>query len=295
MHEAFLPAAAAASPSSSGVSQEERVAWRAGSICGISLEIHYTFPVYVVLVLLLPSVTTGGAGTAGVKLYAFTFLLHGVIMLGTTLLHELGHVGCSLYLGGRCDKIMLWPLGGMAYVSPSETCHDDLKIAIAGPLTHLPQFLAWVAVLAFVNDGRITMSLEGFHINGDFMAALAVGAMWINLIMCFFNLFLPAYPLDGGRVLANILLIRGMEPNAAAKVTSSVAMIICCFMIAMGGLQVWQGNSPISILTTFTGCWMGWQAWSLRRLAQMGMAELHPLFAASTRLRVPPSTFSSNV
>lgn len=61
-------------------------------------------------------------------------------------MHELGHCLAARKVGATVDGILLWPLGGLAYVAHDGDPSSDLQIALAGPLTHGPQAVAWVRI-----------------------------------------------------------------------------------------------------------------------------------------------------
>ena len=95
-------------------------------------------------------------------------------------------------------------------------------------------------------------------------------------LLCF-NL-LPAYPLDGGRVLASALLMRGLPAQRAARWTCYVAAPIACAVSALGVYSVVTGGSN-GILTLFVGAWMATQVLVVWQLQAAGRAEAPPLFA----------------
>jgi Zn-dependent protease len=121
------------------------------------------------------------------------------------LLHEFGHCFAARRVGGRAEEILLWPLGGLAYVDAPNTPSAQMKTAIGGPMVNVLIGL----VLGPLLVASQTLNLGLFNrwysssTTGGIWAWAHVWAehlFWINLILLLFNL-LPAFPLDGGRIL----------------------------------------------------------------------------------------------
>ena len=113
------------------------------------------------------------------------------------LMHEFGHQLACRQVGGQTHDIILWPLGGVAYVSPPQRPGAQLWSITAGPLVNVILFPILSALLFL--GGRF---LQG-EIIPDWFQFLNV--VWImNLILLVFNL-LPIYPLDGGQILRSLL------------------------------------------------------------------------------------------
>lgn len=113
------------------------------------------------------------------------------------LLHEFGHALACRSVGGEADQIVLWPLGGIAYVAPPPRPGATLWTIAAGPLVN-------VVLIAVLRVVMIFGARYGWaYANPDFERFLY--AVWyINLGLLIFNL-LPVYPLDGGQILRSLL------------------------------------------------------------------------------------------
>ena len=160
-----------------------------GSLFGIPLRIHRLFLVYIAVVSLLGFIQGGLEGSPE---YGFMiFLVNGPVLFGTVLIHELGHCWATYRVGGTVEGILLWPLGGLAFIGHSGEAKEDLFVSIAGPLTHIPQMIVWVILLAASADGDASLTYSGV-----FFEDLCRHAIIINLSLFLFNLFCPAYPLD---------------------------------------------------------------------------------------------------
>ena len=195
-------------------------------------------------------------------------LIVGPVLFLTVLIHELGHCAGTWWIGGQVHGILLWPLGGLAFIGHTGDALDDLKVSIAGPLTHIPQSLVWLVLLAASNGGDV----DHLGYSGDFFPDLCRAAIVINISLCMFNLFVPAYPLDGGRIFVSLLLLCGVPVATAAAVTAYVSM-------ALGALIVALGIYMVQFLTIFVGGWVLIRAYELFKLVQSGRTDQHPIFA----------------
>ena len=96
----------------SGSSSFEASSLPVGSLAGIPVRLHLTFPLVLVAALLQ-------AGSSTWASLGWAALMYGPILLVTVLLHELGHSLAARRVGGHAEGILLWPLGGLAYVAHS--------------------------------------------------------------------------------------------------------------------------------------------------------------------------------
>jgi Zn-dependent protease len=166
-----------------------------GRLFGIEIRIHLTFLFLLVFVWSTeansqdPTAVLRGLGLVG-------------IIFGSVVLHELGHALVARGSGIPAKSIMLLPIGGITMLDEAQTIPDplnawkrDVRISIAGPLVNL--VIAGVAalILIAVIPGFSLMARPLMHSN-----ALLRSIVWANIYLGMFNL-LPAYPMDGGRVL----------------------------------------------------------------------------------------------
>ncbi len=113
-------------------------------------------------------------------------------LFAIVLMHEFGHALACRSVGGVANQILLWPFGGIAYVSPPPRPAAHLWSIVAGPLVNVVLFPALYAILHFVPIASPDVY--------DFFRAV----FFINLMLLIFNL-LPIYPLDGGQILRSLL------------------------------------------------------------------------------------------
>lgn len=138
------------------------------------------------------------------------------------LLHEFGHAFACRSVGGVANLIVLWPLGGAAYVSPPQRPGAQLWSIVAGPLVNVVLFPI-LTVFAWVGDSEGSDDLAHYF-----------KAIWtINLLLLIFNL-MPVYPLDGGKILRSLLwfvLGRARSLMAACVIGSVGAAGLAAFAI----------------------------------------------------------------
>jgi len=176
------------------------------------------------------------------------------------LTHEFGHAMACRQVGGTANRIMLWPLGGVAYVDPPQRPGATLWSIAAGPLVNvalLPVFYA--ALMASRSLGWALSMPDAFM--------LLRWVYRINLGLLIFNL-LPVYPLDGGQILRSLLWFPlGRGRSLMAVTILSFVGIVGFFGLAILSHSVWTGLIAAFMLMN---CWGGLkQAQMLLRKAKM--------------------------
>jgi len=175
-------------------------------------------------------------------------------------LHEFGHSLACRQVGGNADRIVLWPLGGVAYVDPPQRPGATLWSIAAGPLVNV----ALVPVLVGLLLAGRSLGLAG---TAPDAAAWLRAVAFINLGLLIFNL-LPVYPLDGGQILRSLLWF------VLGRARSLTAASVVGFLGVLGllGLALLAGSPWLGILAVFVAmnCWRGFQqARALSRLASL--------------------------
>lgn len=208
-------------------------------------------------------------------------------LFAIVLTHEFGHALATRQVGGRADRIMLWPLGGVAYVDPPQRPGATLWAIAAGPLVNVALApLLWMASVATRPaswpDG--TSDLHHFVTN---VFAIDVGLFIFNI--------LPIYPLDGGQILRSVLWFfmgRGKSLMAA-----TVIGFLGLFGFAALALFDWrQGdefNAGWMLLIAFyagSNCWSSFQA-AKQMLAQEKIPRRMGLKCPSCRMAPPIGPF----
>src|SRR5579864_3835584 len=113
------------------------------------------------------------------------------------MIHEFGHALACRQVGGRANQIVLWPLGGVAYVDPPQRPGATLWSIAAGPLVNV--------VLMPILNGIVSQGQShGWAESRPDLFQLALAIRFINKGLLIFNI-LPVYPLDGGQILRSLL------------------------------------------------------------------------------------------
>ncbi len=199
---------------------------RIGRIFGIPIEMHVSF-LLLILLLFISGILFG-------TLYIVFYIL---LLFFFVVVHELSHSLVAIRFGVKIDRIILLPFGGVASMKdiPREPS-KELRIAIAGPMINfIFAFLSFLILYAFNKVEKIFP----FFIIGQTFELFDIIAMIfkINLILGFFNLFVPALPMDGGRVLRAVLAMR-MGFLKATEISASIAKTIAAAMFIIGILTL---------------------------------------------------------
>jgi Zn-dependent protease len=187
-----------------------------GRIGGIHVRVHITLILFAAYKLQEGSETIWSI---------FVYLLGLYICI---LLHEFGHALAARWCDGDCDEVLLWPLGGLAYARTPADPTAHLITAAAGPAVSLALwmlFAAWGHLLGGYVSAEGTLVLDQAYVFCVQMASL-------NTIIFFFNL-LPAYPMDGGRIL-RALLCYFLPFESSARITAVLGMLIAILFVGYG-------------------------------------------------------------
>src|SRR5215213_11423986 len=196
-----------------------------GRAFGIDIRVHWTFLLLPIFFALYSYQNTGSFVAALVAVVVILALFVCV------LLHEFGHSLMAQRLGLEVPDITLLPIGGLARLKTlPEKPADEVKIAVAGPLVNFvlaPLFLG-VALLLGTDLSGVSGGLVGVDSWGGAFAVLAL----LNFVLTVFNL-IPAFPMDGGRVLRGLLAIR-LGPVRATDISSGVGQFFGIVFILIG-------------------------------------------------------------
>jgi Zn-dependent protease len=192
-------------------------------VAGIEVRVHATF---LILVVLFAAMAPEPGAASALRNIGWLLLVFACVVV-----HELSHCFVARRRGAQVDEIVLFPLGGVSKLrNLPESPGDELAIAIVGPLTSIGLGLlaGWGALL--LGQSLVPVDL----LSGWLLVRLA----WLNLILGVFNL-LPAFPLDGGRVL-RALLERDRSLEAATRAATRVGHAFAWALMIAGLLfDVW--------------------------------------------------------
>jgi Zn-dependent protease len=187
-----------------------------------------------------------------------------LVLFGIVFLHELGHGIVARRFGLQVVDVTLWPLGGMTRMSRiPEDSKVEGWIAFAGPAVNLG--LAALA-LPFAPDGTLRAALHATPIQGENPWTTTASVFVLaNLMLAVFNL-LPAFPLDGGRVLRALLALR-TDWVSATRRTASVGKWIALALIFYGVFALMSPEGGSWFVPLF-GAFLWWSSvrenWTVR-------------------------------
>jgi Zn-dependent protease/CBS domain-containing protein len=204
-----------------------------GRIAGTAVRIHVTFLLFLVWIW-AGSYFTGGAEAA------WNGLVFMLLLFLCVLAHEFGHIFTARAFGVQTPDVTLLPIGGVARLEriPEEPGQEFL-IAIAGPAVNIVIALVLMALAGADMSTRHLSAVESSHISMvDRLAS-------VNLFLALFNM-IPAFPMDGGRVLRALLGIK----LGFARATAVAATVGQFFAFALGFLGLF-GNPLLIFIAIF--------------------------------------------
>ena len=201
----------------------------AGRLFGVDIRIHLTFVFLLAFVWFTQSVTMGAAG-------AMRGLVLVGIVFGCVVLHELGHAVVARRNGVAVRSIILLPIGGVTLMEDMGQHNADpardIRISVAGPVVNLViAAVSGAFILAFLP--QVNLWAQPFvHANN-----LPRSLFWANVFLGGFNL-LPAYPMDGGRILRALLAER-MDYVRATRRAVAIGQGFAMLLIFLGVWNTW--------------------------------------------------------
>ncbi|HXV77585.1 MAG TPA: M50 family metallopeptidase [Candidatus Polarisedimenticolaceae bacterium] len=202
-----------------------------GTVIGVPIRIHVTF----VILLVWYGYHASRAGHDPGLAIAFLLSLFGCVVL-----HELGHAATGIRFGVRTREIVLYPIGGVARLENMPGGKAELLIALAGPTVNL--LLAVAIELVLLSAGIVPEIPAQLTRPSQLLPYLLV----VNLALFLFNL-LPAFPMDGGRVLRAVLSLTG-DPTRATTIATRVGQVTAVVFAVVGLLA---GNPFLVVIALF--------------------------------------------
>ena len=240
--------------------------FKLGSIAGIGVFLHWTF-ILLIGWIFFAHLNAGQSLTQALSGVGFILALFTCVVL-----HEFGHALTAKHYGVGTRDITLLPIGGVARLENiPENPVEEFWIAIAGPAVNIAIFtILFFFLLLMDSTGRL---LDLQSAEGGFLTRL----MWLNLFLACFNL-LPAFPMDGGRVLRALLSTRISRRRATA-----IAANIGQGMAILFGIIGFMSNPFLIFVAVFV--FLGAQAESEVLEMQSALEGLHVRDAMMTRFR----------
>jgi Zn-dependent protease len=163
------------------------------------------------------------------------------------LLHEYGHALACKNVGGIATRIVLWPLGGLAYVDPPPRPGATLWSIAAGPLVNVVFFPIFFILFVIIQSLGWAKSVPNAY-------QLVLAVTVINMVLLVFNL-LPIYPLDGGQILRSLLwFVLGKARSLMAATLIGFLGVAGLIVFAFRAGSVWFGVMSLFIVLN---CWAG--------------------------------------
>jgi stage IV sporulation protein FB len=226
---------------------------------GVHVRVHAFFFALAVLALYF-----------GTRHVSHALLPYGVLLVGilfvSALLHELGHTLAAFRVGGHVDQIVLWPLGGLASPQVPREIQPELVTALAGPMVNLLICsLTASLILGLDHDQELLGLLHPLSphgmLGGRFWFVGLKLTFWVNWVLVLVNV-IPAFPLDGGRVLRALLRHWWLDQRMAGQVVTwagYLSAILFCILAwtswetgSVSNIPDWAAFSCLAILLFFS-------------------------------------------
>ncbi|HVS39292.1 MAG TPA: site-2 protease family protein [Gemmataceae bacterium] len=248
-----------------------------GRMFGVTVRVHLLFLVFFAASVLRVAFWAPPAGhpkdTIPDGSWIDICIILGLLFL-SVLAHEFGHAFGARFVGGDCQEILMWPLGGLAYVDVPHTPRANFLTTAAGPAVNLFLCIICALLLLLVHTTPLLPPLNPLAYTGrDFsqMVSLApwgtypwveetwvrlpvysppvmIGWLfWVNYVLFLLNIILVGFPMDAGRLLQCILWPR--VGYRQATLTAVFAGFITC--VVLGVFAVWQNEVIVLCLCLF--------------------------------------------
>lgn len=192
------------------------------------------------------------------------------------LLHEFGHSLACRQVGGAAHTIVLWPLGGVAYITPPPRPAATLWSITAGPLVN-------VALIPAFYIAAMIAGASGWAAMDPNVVSLLKALSGINLVLLAFNL-LPIYPLDGGQILRSLLwFLLGRARSLMLTAVLGIVVLLAALGWALWSFSIWNA---LLVYFLLANCWRGLQ--EARRMMEIAELVRREGFACPTCHAAPP-------
>ncbi len=231
---------------------------RIGRIIGVDIRIHYTWLIIFILVTTtlsqnsMPSQYPGQSSTT----YWLIGFISSVLLFSSVLIHELFHSYMAMKKGIPVPQITLFLFGGVSQISEEPTDPGvEFKISVVGPLSSF-------ALGGFF--GLLYLIIEPANLPLTVVAPVNYGFI-INILLGLFNL-LPAFPLDGGRILRARIWARKKDMLAATTIATRVSEVLAYSLMLIGFISIISGS-------LMDGLWLLFIGWFLKNGAESTLQQ----------------------
>ena len=252
--------------------------WRIGRLAGIDVYVHATFLLLLAWVA-MSAYQSERSGGAVLRAIAFILAVFAIVVL-----HELGHALTARRFGIATRDITLLPIGGVARLErmPREP-RQELLVALAGPAVNVALAAVLYLVLRATPGGPVTgdtMMLDDALLQRSTVARLLTVNVWLAL----FNL-IPAFPMDGGRVLRALLAMRS---GNYARATETAARVGRFFALVFGLVGIFVVSNPFLVFIALF-VWLGaaGEASAVQTSAMLDGVPLSHVMITDVRTLVP--------
>src|SRR5712691_7078989 len=192
-----------------------------GSIAGTAIRIHITFLLFLIWIF-------AAGWSSGGPQAAWDSLIFMILLFACVLAHEFGHIFTARAFGVATPDVTLLPIGGVARLERiPEKPSEEFLIAIAGPLVNVAIALVLMVGMRAHLDAQSLAAVESTNVS------LVDRLAEVNLFLALFNM-IPAFPMDGGRVLRALLAIR-LGHVRSTEVAATIGQA-CAFALGFLGL-----------------------------------------------------------
>ncbi len=258
---------------------------------GVPIKLHFTL--IIILALLSWTLSSGFMPRFYPDLNPLAYWIMGIagaiVLIVSILLHELSHVFVSLKYGLEVRQIILFVFGGIADIKEeTKEYKKEFRIAVVGPLTSfglgLFFLLLWYLVFLFAGNNALPANLFTNMVNMEnpinseslrqepypetivsILSGILIYSVVANVLVGAFNL-LPAFPLDGGRMLRALLVKRNNNYDKATRTAVKIGTGISFGLMAYGFVTIFTGSA-------FGGLWFVIMGWFLQTAAQMYLQQ----------------------
>ena len=249
-------------------------------IRGIQIRMHYTFPLILIFAAVQFALITRQGLTGALFGVIVTSILFVIVVL-----HELGHSVAAQHYGIQVKQILLLPIGGLAQLGRMpEKPSQELVISAAGPLVNFA-LAAVLAILGLAYGQELGLQFSFRLPEGITLAAVFSYVFAANLFLGLFNL-LPAFPMDGGRILRSLLAMR-IDYSRATRWAVTIGQGMA---VLMGLLGFFGGGFFLILIAFFIFGAAGQEGRMIKMRRALGDVTVREAFSGQIQSLTPQST-----